>query len=205
MIPRAAARFLVLVLVWAVVGGASAGAGSAAVAQRSEDLVDWINPLLGPRYAQWLVGPQGRIATEAERKQFLALASDDRAAEFVEAFWASEARAKIRPVFDRRVAIADGRFSEAAVAGSRTDRGTLFVLYGEPEDVSYEQFRDVEEPDVELWSYPKDANKGLDGLQPRKLYRFAKDGDLTRLFRKGGPNDPAVKRRRSPGYRGPPP
>lgn len=172
-------------------------------AQQRVDPIDWTNPLLGPRYAQWLVGPIGYIAGEKGRAEFLALTSDQSAEEFVGRFWSGQ-RADLEALYERRAAEADRLYSEAAYPGRRTDRGTLYVLYGEPSEIEYEQYLNVEDPPVELWSYSKGASPGLDGTRPRKLYRFAKDGDLTRLFRKGGPNDPAVKRRRSPGYRGPP-
>lgn len=193
-------RWLVLVSM-ALLAMALAPLG-AAVGQEFGDRFEWTNPLLGPRYAQWLVGPISQIATAEERQAFLALENDQEAAAFIERFW-SERRSPLRAIYERRAEEADRRYSEGAYPGRKTDRGALYVLYGDPATVEYEEFRNVEEPDVELWRYAKDAEVGLDGNKPRRLYRFAKDGDLTRMFRKGGPNDPAVKRRRSPGYRGP--
>lgn len=173
-------------------------------AQASEEALEWTHPFLGPRYAQWLVGPIGHMASGQERTEFLILDSDEAAAEFVERFWSIGNRPTLRRLFEERVEEADRRYSEAAYPGRRTDRGRIFVLYGEPSEVSYEEFRNVDDPDVELWRYAKDSDPGLDTKKPQRLYRFAKDGEFTRLFRKGGPNDPEVKRRRRPGYRGPP-
>jgi hypothetical protein len=90
---------------------------------------------------------------------------------------------------------ADKKFSEAAVVGRRTDRGTIHVLYGAPESVDYEEFRDVSGPDVERWRYPKKAQAGLDGRPPEKEYRFAKLGDLTKFY---GAREMDESRRRMP-------
>ena len=63
-------------------------------------------------------------------------------------------------LYQKRAAEADKKFSEAAVAGRRTDRGTIHVLYGEPESVDYEEFRDVSGPDVELLALPEEGRAG---------------------------------------------
>ena len=74
----------------------------------------------------------------------------------------------------------------------------MFILYGEPEEITYEDQRHVDDPPVEMWRYSKTAEVGLDGKKPERVYRFAKVGDLTRMFKKGSPDDPAVARERRP-------
>jgi GWxTD domain-containing protein len=168
------------------------------LARAEQDALDWTNFLLGPEYTQWLVGAIGRIASEAERAQYLALRDDAAAAAFVERFWAQTGRDRVRRVYDERAATADRRFSEAAYPGRKTDRGTIYILYGEPEETTFEDRRHVEDPPVELWRYPKTAEAGLDGERPERIYRFSKRDDLTRFFRKGSAEDPAVIRERLP-------
>ena len=92
-------------------------------------------------------------------------------------------------LYETRAAEADKKFSEAAVAGRRTDRGTIHILYGEPESVEYEEFRDVSGPDIELWRYSKKAEAGLDGRRPEREFRFAKLDDLTRFYSAREMND----------------
>lgn len=160
---------------------------------------------LGPEYSQWLVGALGRVATEAEKTEFLALGDDAAAVAFVERFWARPGRDRVQRIYGERAAVADRRFGEAAFPGRKTDRGTIFILYGEPEEISFEDRRHVDDPPVELWRYPKDADAGLDGERPERVYRFAKSGDLTRMFRKGSAEDPAmIRQRRPPNARLPP-
>ena len=163
----------------------------------AEDLLDQINPLLGPQYARWMVGPIAELATEKERRAYLELTDDESAKQFSERFWSGE-RASIRPLFDERVAEADKRFAEGTYAGSETDRGAIFIVYGEPAETEFEEHRDVRDPPVELWRYGKKAEAGLNGRRPEKTYRFTKLDDVTVRFRKGGPNDPQTRRRRQP-------
>ncbi len=175
--PRAARTLRVTLVAVALVA-------SAAAAQKSAkfDRLDLTNLLLGPDYQQWLVGPIARMATEDERRSYLSLASDDAAEAFIESFWAKPERAAVRRVFDQRAEEADKRYTEGTYVGSRTDRGTIYVLHGEPEHSEYEQHRNLDDPDIERWTYPKKAEKGLDGQKPRRSYRFAKEGEVTEFF-----------------------
>jgi GWxTD domain-containing protein len=160
------------------------------------------NPFLAPRYAQWLVGAVGEIATEEERAEYLRLESDEAAQQFIERFWAG--RGTVRQVYEQRAEEADKRYTEGTVPGRRTDRGAVYILYGDPEEASYEEHRNVDDPPVELWRYPKNAPPGLDGEKPLRAYRFIRWAEVTVRFDKGDPNDPDVRRRRRPNPLGPP-
>ena len=160
----------------------SAGVG----AQKSEkrpETIEIVNFLLGLDYSHWLVGPVYFIASEAERSEFLALSSDDQAEAFIEIFWKRRNSGldifgnDARREFEERAKQADTRYREGAVVGRRSDRGTIFVLYGEPASVEYDTSMKRNEPDLEVWVYPKDATEGLDGAKPKRRYWFAeKDG-----------------------------
>ncbi len=184
---RPAALFLALVL----------GATSAAVAADSLERLhpdDLINPFLGPTHTRWLVGPVGQLADEEERTLFLLLDSNEEAAAFVEQFW-SRRDGALKRQFELRAAEADKRYSESGLLGRRTDRGMVYVLFGDPDKTEWEEHRDIDDPDIELWTYPKGAAKGLNGKKPARRYRFARDGDVMRLF-SNDPSDPANRRRR---------
>lgn len=146
---------------------------------RNEDI---INVRLGLEYSQWLVGPIYFLASEEERAAFLGLNTDELAQSFINEFWKRrdpEPEIFGNPaldLFEQRVELADRRFRENAVMGRRTDRGTLFVLYGEPALIQFDTSPNPREPDLEVWFYPKGA-KGLSGLTPNRRYFFAeKDG-----------------------------
>ena len=169
-----------------------------AAAQAANAQPENINPFLGPQYADWLVGAIGEIASEEERSAYLLLEADEEAAQFSEEFWQQPGQAAIRELYERRFAEAEKRFAEGVYAGGRSDRGTIFVLYGEPEMIEYEEFRDVRDPDVEVWRYPKKAEPGLDGERPQRTYRFVRVDDRIRRFERGDRFDPATQRRRQP-------
>ena len=189
--PRGLLRRTTLGLAFSVLA-----AGGPATAQKQKfDRAELVAHRLGAQYSQWLVGPVARMATQAEIDEFLALRSDDGAELFVEEFWRSrdddpsQDGNAVRELFAQRAAAADEEFTEAAYPGRRTDRGTTLILYGKPEQTEYEQFHDVSEPDVELWKYPKKADRGLDGRRPERQYRFARRGDLTTFYRPRDPSD----------------
>jgi hypothetical protein len=77
---------------------------------------------------------------------------------------------------------ADKRYSEGAYPGSRTDRGKIFIVFGEPESVKFEQQNAVHAPTLEVWYYANDAPPGLGGKPPENRYRFAKFDGETSLY-----------------------
>lgn len=147
-----------------------------------------INPFLGPGYTQWLVGPISRLATPTEMDAYLALRDDAAAAAFIEDFWQRRDPAPARPdnplreTFEERAAEADRRYSESGYPGRRTDRGTTYILFGEPEETDHEISPHPDDPPVEVWRYPDDAEPGLSGEHPAGSYRFIKRGDLTTFY-----------------------
>lgn len=155
---------------------------------------DLINPFLGPGHTSWLVGPVGQLADEEERTLFLLLQSDQDAATFIEQFWGRRDSA-LKRQFDLRAVEADKRYSESGRLGRRTDRGMVYVLFGDPEKTEWEEHRDIDDPNVELWTYAKGTAKGLNQRKPARRYRFARDGDVMRLF-SNDPRDPDNRRRR---------
>jgi GWxTD domain-containing protein len=166
--------------------GAGCGGGGAAVPSRSR--AELINPALGPDYSAWMVGAASRLATPEEINEFLTLRDDPQAEAFVERFWQKHNPAPSRPgsslrqEFETRSANADRQFSEAGLLGRRSDRGTIYVLYGLPKKIDHEVSPVRNGPPLEVWIYGTDAPPGLDGKRPSPLYRFVKSGDVTVLY-----------------------
>jgi GWxTD domain-containing protein len=195
-----------LTMVLAILLSAASGAPAPA-AQKVHTAEELFQPFLEGELSQWMVGPIGRLASEEEIDAYLRLKTAAEANQFIDAFWAkrdpdpAKDGNAVLDLYETRAAEADKKFSEAAVAGRRTDRGTIHVLYGAPESVDYEEFRDVSGPDVELWRYSKKAESGLDGRRPEREYRFAKLDDLTRFYSAREMNDPRRRRDTSqPGF-----
>ena len=148
---------------------------------------DLFNPLLGPEYSHWLVGPIYHMASDAEVEEFQLLDDDEAAKEFIAAFW-EKRNAGTKPftespeqIFHKRAEQADKEYTERAFPGQRSARGTILILYGKPEKVEYESPRKVGDPVLEAWNYPKDAPPGLDGTVPKPRFRFIKIGEQTVL------------------------
>jgi GWxTD domain-containing protein len=164
---------------------------------------DLFNPFLGIDYSYWLVGAIAQIATEDEVRAYLALTTDAEAKAFVDAFWAKRnvgtAVFKKTPqqLFELRSADADKRFSERTYPGRRTDRGATFILYGEPEKIEFQSPLKVNDYTLEVWSYAKDAEPGLDGQKPKRQIRFVEIEGKT-VFYKGQAKrpDPRQQHRR---------
>jgi GWxTD domain-containing protein len=171
----------------AVLAGAAAGCAGGPVVDR-RDAADLANPFLGPEHSVWLVGPIAGLATAAEIEGFLALRDDAAAAAFVEEFWRrrdpdpGQPGNPARELFGRRAVEADRRWSEAGLGGRRTDRGTIFVLYGEPSETRFDIAPRAEDPPLEVWVYDAEAPPGLDGRRPPGLVRFAKYGEVTTFY-----------------------
>ena len=148
------------------------------------------NPLLAPELARFLVGPVSWIAGKEESDKFLFLNDDASAREFIEAFWTKHA--DIKATFEKRKAEADKSFREGATLGHRTDRGIVYVVFGPPKEEEYEKQRNSWDPDILVWRYPRDAEPGLNGKKPARIYRFSKEGDKTTFYER----DPKAEARR---------
>jgi GWxTD domain-containing protein len=155
--------------------------------QRSAD--ELINVFLSPGRAQWLIGPIARLASEEEVEAYLALTDDAAADGFMGEFWARRKPIEglpgldARRQFERLAQEADRQFGEETYPGRRTDRGTIFIIYGPPDEVDYQPSKRARYGEVEIWLY-RGAKVGLDGQAPKRTYFFIQEGDLTR-FAKG--------------------
>lgn len=155
--------------------------------KKPTDPIELFNPLLGLDYSHWLVGPIVEIATVEEVETYLALTNDEEASAFVASFWAKRAEGlsffdkKPQQIFQERSAEADKRFSEGETPGRQTDRGKVWILYGEPSEVEFKEPREVKAPTLEAWTYGENIEEGLDGEKPKTLYRFV-DVDGAKVF-----------------------
>jgi len=147
------------------------------------------NPALGLEYSAWLIGPIAALATQEEIGTYLSLRGDKEAQEFIDRFWqkrqphANSSTNEALEIYQRRCAEADRQFSEGGYLGQRTDRGTLYVLYGPPQETQFQISPAPQDPPIELWVYAADAAPGLDGKRPSRFYRFIKRADVTVTYR----------------------
>lgn len=162
------------------------------------------NPLLGIEYSHWLVGPISRMASDQEIAEYLDLIDDGEAAAFIEAFWQERNEGTgffeetPQQKFEKLAVEADKRFSEGARPGRLTDRGTIYILYGEPEEVEHTRPDRIDDPTLEQWTYPKDAPPGLDDESPKSTYRFVRVGDSTVFYNTASARRREIENRRKP-------
>lgn len=174
----------------------------AAALKKPVETEELFNPLLGVDYSHWLVGPIFQMASDKEVEEYLALTGDDEAASFIEAFWERHNKDtelfKKTPeqLFEQRAETADGRYSEGTFPGRLTDRGTIYVLFGEPEAIEFESPELLDGPSIESWEYGKDHAKGLNGEKPKKAFRFIQVGNSTVFFNNAANEREARKRGR---------
>jgi GWxTD domain-containing protein len=173
--------------------------GACASGSSGRSAADLTNPFLGPETSSWLIGPAARIATPEEIKEYLALTDEAQAGAFIDKFWAKRNSTPGKPgnplrrAFDERAVQADKMFSEAGYRGRRTDRGTLYVLYGPPSKSEFDVSPAPNGPPLEVWTYAPTTPEGLDGKRPNARYQFIKKGDLTVLYVPG--QDPRLRHR----------
>ncbi len=154
--------------------------------KKTRSIEELTNFLLGPEQSLWLVGAIGRIASDEEIDAYLRLTSDAEADAFIEEFWGRRRSAESvwpatqpRGTFETRAREADRLFGEGPRPGRRTDRGTIHTLYGPPEEVKFAVSARPGGGPIEVWVYPKEADKGLDGERPNRFYYFVKQGEYT--------------------------
>jgi GWxTD domain-containing protein len=113
--------------------------------------------LLTP-YKKWLDEDVTYIISEEERKAFRQLNTDEERGQFVEQFWLrrdptpgtneNEFKAEIY----RRIDYANVHFAEK-VAGWRTDRGRIYIVYGPPDEKEIHPAGDNGSYPFEQWRY----------------------------------------------------
>lgn len=109
---------------------AAVGAGPTLAADTPED---WTQPT-----RKWNRGPVQCLLTEDEEKRFRTLETDEQRAEFIKEFWARRDPTPDTPEnefaqhFWKQVADADRIFPQTTDSGALSDRGQIFLLFGQP-------------------------------------------------------------------------
>jgi GWxTD domain-containing protein len=95
---------------------------------------------LGDAYKTWLEYDVVYIITGAERNAFLTLHTNEEREAFISQFWdrrnptPDAAENKFKQEHFRRIAYANEHF-ESSAPGWKTDRGRIYILWGEPDSV----------------------------------------------------------------------
>jgi GWxTD domain-containing protein len=150
-------------------------------------------PVLSASYAKWLNEEVVYIITPLEREVFLKLGNDRERDLFIEAFWKhrdptpNSVENEFKTEHFRRIEYANhylGR--ETPKAGWKTDRGRIYIILGEPNDIQRFQGK-AELYNCEVWFYQGKTDVGLpagfnilffqqNGQGEYKLYSPSSDG-----------------------------
>ncbi len=98
------------------------------------------------------------ISTAAEIRQYADLETLNAKREFLFNFWSERERtqqidkAKLRRDYMKRIELSNERFGNIQRAGWKTDRGRVFITYGEPSEI--ERFpSQLDAKPYEIWHY----------------------------------------------------
>ena len=151
-------------------------------------------------YDKWLLEEVPYIITDAERKEFKALTTDDARNKFIEAFWErrnpvpGSGRNEYREEHYRRIAYVNDRFPDKKLPGWKTDRGRIYITYGPPDEIDSHpsggfrvttrdngMLERIPSPPFERWVY-----RHIEGIGDNVVLEFA-DTDKTGEYRLSSP------------------
>jgi GWxTD domain-containing protein len=150
------------------------------------------NELTGP-FKKWVTEDVAYIITEAERKAFNALNTDDEREHFIQQFWdrrdptPGTPQNEFRDEHYRRIAAANTRFADANLPGWKTDRGRIYITFGPPDEMEVHNTGDARKPyPFQQWLY-----RHLDGIGNNVIVEFD-DKNHTGEFRMTMDPNPAT-------------
>ena len=113
---------------------------------------------LATPYKKWLSEDVVYIITDAERKAFLQLQTNEEREQFIEEFWQrrnpdpDSVDNTYKEEHYRRIAYANEHYA-SGIPGWRTDRGRIYIMYGKPDDLE-------SHTEGETWERPIDQGGG---------------------------------------------
>lgn len=87
------------------------------------------------KHKEWLQSPEAYFATDAERKQWRSIDSDEQAEAFLAKFRQRRGGEAFTRMVKKRVSSADAVFPHDHTRGSETVRGKLVILFGSPRSI----------------------------------------------------------------------
>lgn len=141
---------------------------------------------------RWFDGPVRYLMTSQEYDDVLALESLPELARFITKFWTRRdptpgtMENEYRRTYWGRVLDANRRFRDSTIPGWKTDRGKVFILLGEPDDVQKDEhpsmsatendrFMDAGQRGVERWTYRRRLSRSA---SPELVVAFVRDASL---------------------------
>jgi GWxTD domain-containing protein len=120
--------------------------------------------------SNWLLNEVPDIITDAERRAFLELGTEEEREQFREQFWRDrnpEPDSQVNTVREehyRRRAYADGHFA-SGIPGRKTDRGHIYIMWGPPDEIE-------SHPTGGTYDRPMEQGGGSTTTYPWELWRY---------------------------------
>lgn len=89
---------------------------------------------ISPQYRQWGDSAVQYLMMKQEKIDWASVRTDAEAKAFIDLFWARR-DPTLRQQIEARIADADKRFAFSRTPGSQTDKGMVYVLFGEPSQI----------------------------------------------------------------------
>jgi GWxTD domain-containing protein len=126
---------------------------------------------LGLEDTNWLLNEVPDIITDAERRAFLELGTEEEREQFIEhTFWDArnpDRESPVNPVREehyRRLAYADEHFA-SGIPGRKTDRGHIYIIWGPPDEIE-------SHPTGGTYDRPPEQGGGSTTTYPWELWRY---------------------------------
>jgi len=125
---------------------------------------------LNPDDANWLLNEVPDIITDAERRAFLELGTEEEREQFKEIFWRDrnpEPESPVNPVREEhylRLAYDDEHFA-SGIPGRKTDRGRIYIIWGPPDEIE-------SHPTGGTYDRPPEQGGGSTSTYPWNLWRY---------------------------------
>jgi GWxTD domain-containing protein len=147
-----------------------------------------VSPPLATPYTKWLTEDVVYIITDQERAAFKSLRTDTEREHFIEQFWLRRdptpdtVENEFKEEHYRRIAYANQHFAAPGIAGWRTDRGRIYIIYGPPDEIdAHPAGSGASAYPSQQWRYRRidgvGANVIIDFVDPTRTgeYRMTRD------------------------------
>jgi GWxTD domain-containing protein len=120
--------------------------------------------------SNWLLNEVPDIITEAERRAFLELGTEEEREQFKEIFWRDrnpDPESPVNPVREehyRRLAYADEHFA-SGIPGRKADRGRIYIIWGPPDEID-------SHPTGGTYDRPIEQGGGSTSTYPWETWRY---------------------------------